>query len=58
MWWAALGARRVAEAFTFAITAIAYIRVRPFWWSWSLLIPLAFAVGPGYWPTQRHLLPT
>jgi hypothetical protein len=37
-------ARYVAEAFTFALVSIAYIWVRPLWWSWSLLIPLALVV--------------
>jgi hypothetical protein len=37
-------ARYVAEAFTFALASIAYIWVRPLWWSWSLLIPLALVV--------------
>jgi len=37
-------ARYIAEAFTFALVSIAYIWVRPLWWSWSLLIPLALVV--------------
>jgi hypothetical protein len=55
MQWAALnrnGVRRVGEAFTFAIIAIAYIWVRPLWWSWSLLIPLALVVLSFAWHSE------
>ena len=55
MQWAAVnwnGARRVAEAFTFAVVAIAYIWLRPLWWSWSLLIPLALVVVSFVWHSE------
>jgi hypothetical protein len=44
--------RRVAEAFTFALVSIAYIWVRPLWWSWSLLIPLALVVVSFVWHSE------
>jgi hypothetical protein len=44
--------RRVAEAFTFALVSIAYIWVRPLWWSWSLLVPLALVVVSFVWHSE------
>ena len=44
--------RRVVEAFTFAIAAIAYIWVRPLWWSWSVLVPLALVMLSFVWHAE------
>jgi hypothetical protein len=33
--------RYLAEAFAFSFLVVAYIWLRPLWWSWSLLIPLS-----------------
>jgi hypothetical protein len=44
--------RYTAEAFTFALASIAYIWVRPLWWSWSLLIPLALVVVSFIWHSE------
>jgi hypothetical protein len=44
--------RRVAEAFIFAIVSIAYIWLRPLWWSWSLLIPLALVMVSFVWHSE------
>ena len=44
--------RHPAEAFTFALASIAYIWVRPLWWSWSLLIPLALVVVSFVWHSE------
>src|SRR5271170_493528 len=55
MRWAGLegnGAWRLAEAFTFAVVSIAYIWVRPLWWSWSLLIPLALVAVSFVWHSE------
>ena len=55
MRWAALqwdGARNLAEAFAFTSVAIAYIWLRPLWWSWSLLIPLALVVVSFVWHSE------
>jgi 1,4-dihydroxy-2-naphthoate octaprenyltransferase len=43
---------RLAEAFIFAFASIAYIWVRPLWWSWSLLIPLAMVVVSFVWHSE------
>ena len=45
-------ARHLAEAFAFALVAIAYIWVRPLWWSWSLLIPLALVAVSFVWHSE------
>ena len=42
----------VAEAFSFSILVIAYIWVRPLWWSWSLLIPLALVALSFVWHSE------
>jgi hypothetical protein len=55
MRWAAFewrSARLIAEALTFAVTAIAYIWLRPLWWSWSLLIPLALVAVSFVWHSE------
>jgi len=44
--------RLLAEAFTFALASIAYIWLRPLWWSWSLLIPLALVVVSFVWHSE------
>ena len=43
---------RLAEALIFALASIAYIWVRPLWWSWSLLIPLAMVVVSFVWHSE------
>jgi hypothetical protein len=45
-------ARHIAEAFTFALVSIAYIWLRPRWWSWSLLIPLALVAVSFVWHSE------
>jgi hypothetical protein len=55
MRWAALqwdAARHLAEAFAFALVSIAYIWLRPLWWSWSLLIPLALVAVSFVWHSE------
>jgi hypothetical protein len=44
--------RRVAEAFAFSLVSIAYIWLRPLWWSWSLLIPLALVAVSFVWHSE------
>jgi hypothetical protein len=44
--------RQLAEAFVFALVSIAYIWVRPLWWSWSLLIPLALVAISFAWHSE------
>ncbi len=44
--------RHIAEALTFALVSIAYIWVRPLWWSWSLLVPLALVVVSFVWHSE------
>jgi hypothetical protein len=44
--------RHIAEAFTFALVSIAYIWVRPLWWSWSLLVPLALVALSFIWHAE------
>ncbi len=55
MRWAGLqwnNVRHTAEGLTFALVAIAYIWVRPLWWSWSLLIPLALVAVSFVWHSE------
>jgi len=55
MLWAALqwnSARHLAEAFAFSLLVVAYIWLRPLWWSWSLLIPLALVVVSFVWHSE------
>ncbi len=44
--------RRIGEAFAFSLLVIAYIWVRPLWWSWSLLIPLALVALSFIWHSE------
>jgi hypothetical protein len=44
--------RLLTEAFTFSFTAVAYIWLRPLWWSWSLLIPLALVAVSFVWHSE------
>ena len=44
--------RHIAEAFAFALVSVAYIWVRPLWWSWGLLIPLALVVVSFVWHSE------
>ncbi len=44
--------RHLAEAFAFSLLVVAYIWVRPLWWSWSLLIPLALVVVSFVWHSE------
>jgi hypothetical protein len=44
--------RHLAEAFVFSFLVVAYIWVRPLWWSWSLLIPLALVVVSFVWHSE------
>ena len=46
------GARHLAEAFAFSFLVVAYIWLRPLWWSWSLLIPLALVVVSFVWHSE------
>ena len=55
MRWAALdrdSVRHLAEAFAFSFLVIAYIWLRPLWWSWSLLIPLALVGLSFFWHSE------
>jgi len=45
-------ARHLAEAFTFSLLVIAYIWLRPLWWSWSLLIPLGLVAVSFVWHSE------
>jgi len=44
--------RHLAEAFTFSLLVIAYIWLRPLWWSWSLLIPLSLVGLSFFWHSE------
>jgi hypothetical protein len=44
--------RHPAEAFAFSFLVIAYIWLRPLWWSWSLLIPLALVALSFFWHSE------
>jgi hypothetical protein len=55
MRWAALQRNDVwhlAEAFAFSFLVITYIWLRPLWWSWSLLIPLALVAVSFVWHSE------
>ena len=45
-------ARHLAEAFAFSFLVIAYIWLRPLWWSWSLLIPLSLVALSFLWHSE------
>lgn len=45
-------ARHLAEAFAFSFLVIAYIWLRPLWWSWSLLIPLSLVGLSFFWHSE------
>lgn len=45
-------ARHLAEAFAFSFLVIAYIWLRPLWWSWSLLIPLSLVAFSFLWHSE------
>ena len=45
-------ARHLAEAFAFSFLVVAYIWLRPLWWSWSLLLPLALVVLSFFWHSE------
>lgn len=45
-------ARHVAEAFVFSFLVVAYIWLRPLWWSWSLLIPLSLVALSFAWHSE------
>jgi hypothetical protein len=45
-------ARYLAEAFAFSFLVVAYIWLRPLWWSWSLLIPLALVGLSFFWHSE------
>jgi len=45
-------ARHLAEAFAFSLLVVAYIWLRPHWWSWSLLIPLALVGLSFVWHSE------
>lgn len=42
----------VAEAFAFSVLVVAYIWLRPLWWSWSLLIPLSLVGLSFFWHSE------
>src|SRR5580658_1473466 len=44
--------RHLAEAFAFSFLVVAYIWLRPLWWSWSLLIPLALVTVSFVWHSE------
>lgn len=44
--------RRLAEVFAFSFLVIAYIWVRPLWWSWSLFIPLSLVGLSFFWHSE------
>ncbi len=44
--------RHLAEAFAFSFLVVAYIWLRPLWWSWSLLIPLALVAVSFVWHSE------
>jgi hypothetical protein len=55
MRWAAFQthcARHLAEAFAFSLLVVAYIWLRPLWWSWSLLIPLTLVGVSFVWHSE------
>ena len=42
----------MAEAFLFSLLVVAYIWLRPLWWSWSLLIPLGLVAVSFAWHAE------
>jgi hypothetical protein len=44
--------RYIAEAFAFSFLVMVYIWLRPLWWSWSLLIPLALVGLSFVWHSE------
>jgi hypothetical protein len=55
MMWAALhwdSTRHLIEAFAFSFLVVAYIWLRPLWWSWSLLIPLTLVAVSFVWHSE------
>jgi len=45
-------ARHPAEAFAFSLLVVAYIWLRPLWWSWSILIPLSLVGLSFFWHNE------